>query len=77
MVWMVWRAARGQANLGDLASFYAAFSQGQGLLRSLLDNLAQVYGNSVFFGDLFAFLSLQPQIVDPPQPSRIQRGPSQ
>ena len=42
MLWMVWRAVQGVVNLGDLAMFYAAFNQGQGLMRTLLENLGQI-----------------------------------
>lgn len=68
MVVMLLRAARGAATLGDLALFYAAFNQGQGILRSLLENLGQLYGNILFLGDLFEFLALEPRVVDPPAP---------
>jgi ATP-binding cassette subfamily B protein len=61
MAWMVWQAVQGLAALGDLTLFYQAFDRGQGLMRSLLDNLSQIYGNSLFLGDLFEFLGLQPQ----------------
>ncbi len=69
MAWMVWRAAQGQATLGDLALFYAAFNQGQGLMRALLESLGQIYSNSLFLSDLFEFLGLQPKVVDPPVPA--------
>jgi ATP-binding cassette subfamily B protein len=68
MVWMVWRAFMGQLTLGDLALFYQAFTQGQGLLRSLLGNVGRIYENILFLGNLFEFLETQPQIVDPPHP---------
>jgi len=68
MLWMAWQAIQGLATLGDLALFYAAFSQGQGLMRSLLENLGQLFGNTLFLGDLFAFLELEPQVVDPATP---------
>jgi ATP-binding cassette subfamily B protein len=67
LVWMVSRAIRGGVGLGDLALFYQAFSRGQGLLRTLLGNLGQIYSNSLFLENLFAFLDLKPQITDPPQ----------
>jgi ATP-binding cassette subfamily B protein len=63
---MVVRVHRGGASLGDLALFYQAFHQGQRLLRSLLDDVGQIYRNVLFLGDLFDFLSLEPRITDPP-----------
>jgi ATP-binding cassette subfamily B protein len=66
MAWMGWRTLQGHAGLGDLALFYQAFNRGQGLMRGLLEGLAQIFGNSIFIRDLFAFLELQPEITDPP-----------
>ena len=71
LAWMVWRALRGQVTLGELAMFYQAFSQGQRLLRSLLDNLGQIYSNSLFLGSLFGFLEIEPRVVSPPQPAVV------
>ena len=61
--WMVWRALQGLVTLGELALIYAAFNQGQGLMRTLLENAGQLYGNSLFLGNLFEFLALQPKII--------------
>jgi ATP-binding cassette, subfamily B, bacterial len=74
MAWMAWRALQGLATLGDLTLFYQAFQRGQGLMRSLLENLGQIYGNSLFLGDLFEFLGLVPQVVDPAEPARPAAG---
>lgn len=60
--WMVWKASQGLVTFGELALIYAAFNQGQGLMRTLLENAGQLYGNSLFLGNLFEFLSLQPKI---------------
>ena len=49
---------------GELALIYVAFSQGQGLMRTLLENAGQLYGNSLFLGDLFEFLALKPLVTD-------------
>lgn len=68
LAWMIWRAVRGAATLGDLALFYQAFNRGQGLLRSLLGNVGQIYSNSLFLENLFAFLDMRPKVTDPPQP---------
>ncbi|HEX5886200.1 MAG TPA: ABC transporter ATP-binding protein [Pyrinomonadaceae bacterium] len=68
--WMVWKALQGLVTLGELALIYAAFNQGQGLMRTLLENAGQLYGNSLFLGNLFEFLALQPKICrgGPPWP---------
>ena len=68
MVAMVWRAVRGLLTLGDLALFYQAFQQGLRLMRSLLDNVGQLYYNSLFLGNLFEFLALEPTVLSPPSP---------
>jgi ATP-binding cassette subfamily B protein len=60
MLLMMWRALMGLVTLGELALVYAAFNQGQGLMRTLLENAGQLYGNSLFLGNLFEFLSLEP-----------------
>ena len=69
MAWIVWRAVQGLVTLGDLALFYQAFAQGQRLMRSLLGNIGEVYRNIMFLENLFEFLALEPQVVDPPQPT--------
>ena len=68
--WMVWKASHGLVTLGELALIYAAFNQGQGLMRTLLENAGQLYGNSLFLGNLFEFLALAPKICrgGPPWP---------
>lgn len=68
MAWMVWKVLQGRFSLGDLALFYQAFERGQGVMRSLLQNVGEVYSNMLFLGNLFDFLELQPQLVDSPQP---------
>ena len=68
--WMVLKASHGSVTLGELALIYAAFNQGQGLMRTLLENAGQLYGNSLFLGNLFEFLALEPKICrgGPPWP---------
>lgn len=68
LAWMVWRALLGLVTLGDLALFYQALNRGQSLLRSLLENAGQIYANTLFLGNLFEFLDLEPRVVDPPRP---------
>lgn len=72
LAWMFWRALQGRATLGDLALFYQAFQRGQGLLRSLLENVGQIYANTLFLGNLFEFLELKSQVTDPLYPMAAQ-----
>ncbi len=65
MAWMGWRTLNGALTLGELALFYAAFRQGQQMMRSLLGGIGDIYRNVLFLGDLFEFLGLKPGIVDP------------
>lgn len=67
--WMGWRAWQGLFTVGDLALFYQAFAQGQGLMRSLLESLAQIYSNSFFLANLFEFLALEPGVAEPEHPA--------
>lgn len=71
VAWMGRQVLVGLMTLGDLALFYQAFNQGQGLMRNFIGNLGQVYRNSLFITDLFDFLSIQPSIADPPDPLTI------
>jgi len=66
MALMVWKAVSGAVTLGEVAMFYQAFSQGQKLMRSLLESAGQMYSNTLFLGNLFQFLDLKPQVVDRP-----------
>jgi ATP-binding cassette, subfamily B, bacterial len=70
LAWMGRQVLLGIITLGDLALFYQAFNKGQAIAKSILGSLGQIYKNSLFIGNLFEFLQLKPQIVDPlhPQP---------
>lgn len=78
LLWMFWQALLGKATLGDIAMFYQAFSNGQGLARTLLDNVGAIYANTLFLGDLFEFLDLQPVVAVPdrltPTPDHLMTG---
>lgn len=74
MVWMITQILHGVFSLGDLALFYAAFNQGQKMMRSLLSQVGEIYSNSLFLSDLFQFLELEPQVLDPAQPLPVRRS---
>ncbi|WP_293068026.1 MULTISPECIES: ABC transporter ATP-binding protein [unclassified Moorena] len=71
IVWIGQQMLLGLITMGDLALFYQAFNRGQGLMKSLLGNLGEVYKNSLFVSNLFAFLDLKAKVIDPPQPKTI------
>lgn len=71
MVWMLWRVQHGRATLGDLVLFYQAFRQGQQMMHSFLHQAGQLYYNTLFLGNLFEFLDLQPAMTSPPEPEKI------
>lgn len=75
LAWMVWKALHGLITLGDLALIYAAFNQGQRLMRTLLEDVGQLYANSLFLSNLFEFLALQPLILEPlPEKAKTPSG---
>jgi ATP-binding cassette subfamily B protein len=78
LAWMLWKAIQGYVTLGDLALFYQAFNIGQGLMRSLLSNMGDIYANSLFLTDLFEFLDLESRVGDPsdpaPAPDELAKG---
>ena len=78
LVSMVVRTVQGTITLGGLAMFFQAFTQGQRLMRSLLETVGQIYANILFLENLFAFLAVEPEVVDPRTPvsPSPQRPPS-
>ncbi|MGI8500662.1 MAG: ABC transporter ATP-binding protein [Hassallia sp.] len=78
LAWIGRQVLLGILTLGDLALFFQAFSQGQSIVKDLLGNLGQIYRNSLFLGNLFEFLQIQPKIVEPlnpvPVPSTPKKG---
>jgi ATP-binding cassette subfamily B protein len=78
MSWMMWRALQGLATLGDLALFQQAFTRGQSLMRTLLENVGRIYSNALSVRDLFLFLDLTPRIQEPvrlvPAPRTLRQG---
>ena len=67
LIWMAWRAFRHEVTLGDLAMFYQAFQQGMWLSQSLLSDVGQLYANTLFLGNLFDFLALEPKVLNQAQ----------
>ena len=68
VLWMGRLVLLGVLTLGDLAVFLQALGEAQGVIKTLLSNLGQIYRNSLFISNLFDFLQIKPKIVDPPNP---------
>jgi ATP-binding cassette, subfamily B, bacterial len=68
IAWMAWRVTQGLASIGDVALFYQVFTQGQRLMRTLLENVGDVYRNILFLENLFEFLALEPRVHEPVRP---------
>ena len=75
MAWMLWQTLQGKLTLGDLALFYQAFNRGQGLARGTLTQISQIYGNSLFLGNLFEYLQMPSLVKNPDRPKPIPIAP--
>lgn len=77
-VWMLFKTLRGGLSLGDLTLLYQAFQQGLSLARELLRNVGELYQNTLFLGNLFEFLALEPRVVSRqapvPCPRQLREG---
>ncbi len=71
MAWMLVRAAKGLARLGDLVLCYQAFQQGQKLLRSLMESAGRIYRSTLFLDNLFQFLAQTTQLSKPDDPQVV------
>jgi len=62
------RAYSGLLSVGDIAMYYQLFQKGQSNINALLGTLVSVQENKMYIEHLFAFLHLEPKIVDPSTP---------
>ncbi len=69
VIWMIARTVGGGATLGALAMFIQAFVQGQTLMRSLLETVGQTWSNVLFLDNLFGFLDIESNVVNPERPA--------
>ncbi len=73
MCWIVWKAMRGQATLGDVALFYQSINQGQTLATTLLNSMGEIHSNVLFLEQVFEYLDKGNLIHDPPEPIPLPR----
>ena len=62
------RAVTGGITLGDMVMFFGAFQRGLGNMKDLLGGLADLYNDSLFLTNLYAFLDLTPKVTPSPEP---------
>ena len=66
-----YRTIHGAITLGDLVMYHQAFQRGQEFLRNMLGGFAGLYEDNLFLSNLYEFLDLKPQIVEPNHPKSI------
>jgi ATP-binding cassette subfamily B protein len=73
LAFIAYRTVRGQISIGEFVMYYQAFQRGQEFLDRILQNLALLYEDNLFLSNLYQFLELKPQIVQPPDPLPVPR----
>ena len=65
------RAVTGSITLGDMVMFFGAFQRGLGNMKDLLGGVADLYNDSLFITNLYAFLDLTPTVKPSPEPVSV------
>ena len=75
---IIWQTVMGVLTIGTLTFLSASFMRSRDLISRVLLGFADLYEQSLFLQDLFAFLEMRPRIVQPPDappvPRPIRRG---
>jgi ATP-binding cassette subfamily B protein len=76
--YIAYRTVHGAITLGDLVMYLGAFSRGQSVLQTLIASMVDIFENSLFLTNLYEFLDLKKNVVEPaypkPIPSPMRRG---
>jgi len=75
--WMAWSTYQGSLDIGEIVMFWSAMNQGRGLISSFFLGFDGLYNDLLFLEDLFNFLELEPQVVDPAEPVDVPPGLNQ
>lgn len=65
------RAVAGSITIGDMVMFFQAFQRGLGNMKGFFDGLANLYDDSLFLTNLYAFLDLSPTIKESRSPVSV------
>jgi ATP-binding cassette subfamily B protein len=76
--WIVLRAVDRAITLGDMTMYLSIFRGSQDEFEAIFYGLSELYENGLFMSNLFAFLELEPQMVQAahplPAPRPVRRG---
>lgn len=67
-VWVIIQTVKSRITLGDFTMYSGAFSQAQGLLSSLVENISTAYEANLYVSQYLEFLALQPKVKNPANP---------
>ncbi len=76
--WIIVRTVEGGITLGDMTLYLSIFRQSQNVFETIFFGLSDLYENSLFMSNLFAFLELKPLMPVAARPialpSHVERG---
>ena len=65
---IIYQTIQGFLLLGDLVLYYQALQRGQNNLKTTLASISGLYEDNLFLANLYEFLDLKPNIIEPEQP---------
>lgn len=65
------RTVSGDITIGDMVMYFQAFQRGLTHLKSLFENIAQMYEDNLFLSNLYSFLAHPPEVKSPDTPLPI------
>lgn len=68
---IVYQTLNGTLQLGDLVLYYQALQKGQNNLSALLSSISGLYEDNLFLSNLYEFLDLKPNVIEPAHPYPI------
>ncbi|HUH12917.1 MAG TPA: ABC transporter ATP-binding protein [Longimicrobiales bacterium] len=71
--YMVWQTVAGLITVGSLTFLAASFQRSRDLIQRILLGSADVFEQSLFISDLFAFLEMQPRVASKPDARPVPR----
>lgn len=70
-VYIAFKTAQGSITLGDMVMYFQGFQKGLGFLKTFLESFAQMYEDNLFLSQLYEFLKLKPNVVEPENPCQV------